>query len=177
MRVLLKDDKVACLPTMSGGDKFELLNGEQVEGKVTVAEVDDAEVGRQVTAALGDGRRSYFKRSDFKRELTWQQKALANIAEGAEVGLNITGRGYSLDVPPDARVDRARGIVVGSNVAVGPSISPKTALNMHGVVKAINGTKAEVKVDDGDFDRMLRASGKKYRQPMRLPLSCLEKVE
>lgn len=175
MKVLTHNGKVACAPIM-GGDKFELLNGEAVDGKCVVAEVPHGAAERQAISGLKDKRREYVEKKDIMRDLRWQSKALADVAEGTEVGLILSGRGYRLDIPDDARPNRIEGIKQGAKVAVGPNISPKAWMNLHGTVEAIKGQRVMVKADEGDADRVKRATGKNVPAVVSMPLSSIEVI-
>jgi len=181
MRVLLKDgaqnatsESILVLP-LGSGSTLETLSGEPVANGI-VAEVD----ARAVTSALNAGARSrrdeFVSAKDLQKEVKWLNKALGEYELGSRIGLEPTPRGFKLDDSEARRTNRAEGLVVGDEVAVGPNISPKFFVNAHGSVTSINDEQVEVALDPGDHDRLQRATGKEIAERPILPLSCVEKV-
>jgi hypothetical protein len=180
MKVLTNPETGSPLVFPVDGDEFIGLD-RKASATGLVSEVPDKTVNRAVAAAMRrpaldpDDPFAFHESGDLKRDLRWIAKAVADVADGSRVGLKRTARGYSLDVPEGARPNRSEGIGVGTRVAVGPNISPKTAMNAHGVVDSISGKRATVTLDEGDHDRLVRATGKKYGRTMPFPLSSLER--
>jgi hypothetical protein len=192
MKVLTNPETGSPLVFPVDGDEFVGLD-RKASATGLVSEVPDKTVNRAVAAAMRrpapedatgevvgvpidpDDPFAFHESGDLKRDLRWIAKAVADVADGSRVGLKRTARGYSLDVPEGARPNRSEGIGVGTRVAVGPNISPKTAMNAHGVVDSISGKRATVTLDEGDHDRLVRATGKKYGRTMPFPLSSLER--
>jgi hypothetical protein len=54
---------------------------------------------------------------------------------------------------------------------------PKALLNTHGVVESIKGGKATVRLDEGDRQRLIRATGKEYSASAPAPIGILDKVQ
>lgn len=152
------------------------LNASAAQDDGIVAERPEAVVKRLATAASKLDAYKYVETREFMRDLRWLNKALADVPVGTKVGVIPTGRGIRLDIPEDARPNRAEGLKVGAKVAVGPNIVPKAMMNAHGVVESLNGARATVKFDAGDIDRVKRATGKNYSDTMPIPKSSLEVI-
>jgi hypothetical protein len=113
---------------------------------------------------------------DLKRDVRWIAKRLVDVPDGTTVRLVTKGDSYGLDIPEDATPDRSEGLKVGSQVAIGPNVSPKAMMNARGKVKSIKGNRAVVELDEGDLNRIERSTGKKFRRETSMPLSTLEVV-
>ncbi len=50
-------------------------------------------------------------------------------------------------------------------------------LNTHGVVEIVTGENAVVRFDEGDRQRLIRASGKEYPATVPASIAILDKVE
>jgi hypothetical protein len=199
MKVLTsKSGSVLIFSTQTHG-KFLALDATEHD-KGVVAEVADREVARQTGAALRGaqlaiaqaeakakpdaigvpfgtgGPFAYLEQRDVKRDLTYIAKNVADVADGTEVGVLTRGRGMSLDIPQGALPNYSEGLKVGSRVAVGPSITPKALINARGRVVTIKGARAGVEFDAADIDRVKRATGKPFANPVAMPTSCLEVI-
>jgi hypothetical protein len=182
MRVLLKEgadaatsDSILVLP-QGLGNTLETLAGDPV-AKGLVAEVDE----RTVTSALNTAARSrkdeFVSAKDLQKDVRWLNKAIGEYEVGAKIGLTPTARGFALDVSEATRINRADGLAVDDEIAVGPNISPKAWMNAHGRVVSIKGGRVEVQLDPGDRDRLQRATGKEIPERPALPLGSVEKVK
>lgn len=49
-------------------------------------------------------------------------------------------------------------------------------LNTHGVVETVRGDKATVRLDEGDRQRLIRATGNDYPVSVKAPTAILDKV-
>lgn len=152
------------------------LDGETATDKGIVGEVAEPTVKRMVTAATKRPAYEYMEAKDFMRDLRFLNKALADVENGTEVGVIAKGRGVTLDIPQDAKPDYTAGLKVGAKVAVGPQISPKALMNAHGTVTKMNGKKAAVRIEDGDLDRIRRATGKRWAAEVNFHLTSLEVI-
>lgn len=174
MKVLrTKNGALVTIP-MLGGNEFQTLDGEIAGKTAVVDDIPQVAINTAITGALKIKVNEYFERKDFNREFKFFAKVLADVAVDAEVGLLASGRGYRLDVPEDARPNRTEGLAKGAAVAIGPHISPKALMNARGVVESLNGTKATVLLDEGDLDRVNRATGKSFSNPVKFPKTALE---
>jgi hypothetical protein len=50
-------------------------------------------------------------------------------------------------------------------------------MNCHGSVERIDGAKATIKLDEGDRQRVIRATGKDIAPTLQAPLAILDKLE
>lgn len=182
------------------GEKFLGVDREEVE-KGEVAELNEQSIMRRIDATIRErdlkARRTagaadddtvtmvpidmedpfrFTEAKDLKRDVRWIAKRLVDIPDGTTVGLVTQGSGYGLDIPEGARPDRSEGLKVGSQVAVGPNVTPKAMMNARGKVKSIKGSRAVVELDEGDLNRIERSTGKKFRRETSMPLSTLEVV-
>lgn len=156
------------------GDFERLADGTAYEGKGVVAEVPDGQIKRVVAKAAE--RSKWMDAKDLNRDLKFIAKVCSEYENGTEVAAKGTSRGFQL-IPDEAgRIDRAENLAEGDIVAVGPTISPKAMMNARGIVVSVSGEKAEVEIEESDLDRIERAANKKFKNPVRLPKSVLEKV-
>jgi hypothetical protein len=181
MRVLLKEgadaatsESILVLPQLTGS-MFETLSGESVS-KGVVAEVDR----KTVTSALNAGARSrkdeFVTAKDLQKDVKWLAKAVGEYELGSKIGLEPTPRGFMLDESEAKRINRAEGLTTGDTIAIGPTISPKTFMNARGRVVSTKGDKVEVRLDDGDRDRIQRATGKGVAEITTIPRNGVEKL-
>ena len=205
MKVLTSPTGSVLILSTEKSDQFLACDDTHV-AKGIVATVSDIEISRQAAAALKrakdaidaaekearktdpdaraigipfgtGGPFAYLERKDVLRDIRFITRAVMDVPEGTEVGVKPSGRnGVALDIPQTARKDRAEGIKKGSKVAVGPNIAPKTLMNAHGVVDSINGKSAMVTFDEGDIDRLNRATGRTHPLTMKMPKATLEVI-
>ena len=183
MRVLLTDpdaepsSATVLVFSQVGGSSFETLAGESVDAGF-VAEVD----GDVLTDAVYSGARErddeYVTPKNLTDDVRRIHRALADFQPGSKFGvkMNPGGDGYTLDDTEATQINRAEGLEVGDEVAVGPSVSPKTFFNAHGKAVSITGDTVEVALDPGDRDRVARATGKTVSETISFPLAGLEKT-
>jgi hypothetical protein len=110
------------------------------------------------------------------KDLEWLARALSAYEVGSPIGLHILARGWALDHSKATRVDRAKGLREGDTITVGPTISPREFCNARGRVVSIDGELVWVELDDGDRDRIERATSSSVKVPTSLPLACVERV-
>lgn len=160
-----------------GSAPFErLINGEGYEGKAVTFDMPDS----VVKAAAKDAAKiedRWMEVKDFMRDLRWIDKVCAEYEDGTEATVRYTASKVQLTPDKAGRIDRTGGgLNEGDVVAVGPSISPKALMNARGLVVSVNGTKAEVEFEAGDLDRVKRATGKNFVNPVKIAKVCLEKA-
>lgn len=183
MRVLLKEgtdsatsDSILVLPQGLSGSTLETLAGDPV-AKGLVADVDSRSVTSALNAAARSRRDEFISAKDLQKDVRWLSKAIGEYEIGARIGLTPTERGFTLDVSEATRINRAEGLAVDDEIAVGPNISPKAWMNVHGRVVSINGGRVKVLLDPGDRDRLQRSTGKEIPEQTTVPLDCVEKVK
>lgn len=118
----------------------------------------------------------HYDRRAILRNLKYITQSLADVPEGTEVGLNTNGRGTALDIPRAALKDRTEGLKTGSQIAVGPEVTPRQFINARGVVKSIKGQRVMVEFDAADIDRVNRATGKNFAQTVSMVRTVLEVI-
>jgi hypothetical protein len=200
LKVLINPETFAPLVFPILGEKFLGVDRTEVE-KGVVAELNEQSIMRRIDAAIRQrdvkAREAagaaaddavamvpidmedpfrFTDAKDLKRDVRWIAKRLVDVPDGTTVGLVTKGDSYGLDIPEDATPDRSEGLEVGSQVAIGPNVSPKAMMNARGKVKSIKGSRAVVELDEGDLNRIERATGKKFRRETSMPLSTLEVV-
>lgn len=182
MRVLLtKTDAdpgpatILVLPQL-GGSSFETLAGERVDFGFA-AEVTGEPLTEAMYAGAKERDDDLTSAKDLINDVRWLHKALADYEPGSKFGLKIGPKGgYDLDDSEANRIDRAAGLGEGDDVAVGPTVRPKTFFNARGRVVSIEGDMVHVTLDPGDRDRVERATGKTVKETMSFPLEGLEKL-
>lgn len=174
MKVLTHEGKVLSFEYL-GGSRFETLDGQTKFEVGIVTEMPDREVVKAVNAEVKG--RDFITPKDVMKDVKWIAKTLGKtlVKDGAEIRCEAKGSSISLVIPEDAREDKAEGLEVGSIVAIGPNVSPKYLMNAHGIVTAING-RVTVELDEGDHDRILRASGKRWAREMDFHRGAVEVV-
>jgi hypothetical protein len=50
-------------------------------------------------------------------------------------------------------------------------------MNTHGTVESVNGDKAIIKLDEGDRQRVIRATGRQVQTSFPAPLTILDKLD
>lgn len=182
MKVLVKGKEIVSFP-LYGGGKLETIKGEQVES-ATVAEMPEGKIKLAIAKDLAELKktaddnnlRAFTEVKDFTRDLKWIAKRLADVEVGTEgVTMYDKGSKIGLNLPEGVEKDRAEGLEVGDVIAVGPTISPKALMNCRGLVVAING-RVEVEIEEDDLNRVLRATGRQFKNPVRLPKAVVEKI-
>lgn len=146
-----------------------------VAAKMKVAEQEAGPNATIVPFGAG-GPFGYVELRDINRDIRFIAKCVADVADGAVVGVIAKARGLTLDIPKAAQPNRQDGLKVGAKIAVGPNVSPKAFINARGTVVAVNGTKATVEFDAGDIDRVNRATGKKFGIQTRMHKATLEVI-
>lgn len=167
-------DTIVVLP-MALGRTFETLTGDPVDNGF-VGEADADTVTEALRAALTTRRDEFISAKDVLKDLRWLSKALVDCTLGSKVGMAVTPAGFKLNFSEATRIDRAENLAVGDPIAVGPNISPKAWMNVHGRVTAIRGDRVVVDLDPGDRDRLQRAIAKRVAAQATLPISSVEKV-
>lgn len=194
MKVLTSPDGITLLTFPLGGSEYQGLDTATYP-KGIVAERPERAVKMAVEAAVqsglgeptGDGLGRSIKQLDgdthpfafsetaeLMRDMRWIAKRLIEVEDGTEIGLHVGARGYGLDMPAVAKVDRSAGVKVGDTIAVGMNISPKAMMNARGTIASVNGTKVSVNLTEGDLRRLRASTGKNFVNPVRLPKVCVE---
>ena len=202
MKVLASSTGSALVFSQDGHAKFIALTDrtEHTEGVVT--EIPDIDVARQIRDALAHAKKeirdaegekvgehatmipygtggpfAYVEERDLLRDITFIRKNMHDVPEGTTVKVKVSGRGIALDIPKSALPNRQAGLKVGSRVAVGPNITPKALMNAHGtVVSGGAGARVKVEFDEGDLDRVNRATGKPFANPVSMHKATLEVI-
>lgn len=203
MKVLTSPTGSVLILSVEKADQFLACDGTHVT-KGTVATVGDIEVARQTAAALKTakdaidaaskkarkanadavgvpfgtgGPFAYLERKDILRSLKFITRCIHDVPEGTEVGVKPSGRdAVALDIPQTARKDRSEGLAKGSQIAVGPNVTPKAFMNARGTVESMKGQRVMVKFDAGDIDRVNRATGKNFEQSVSMHRATLEVI-
>jgi hypothetical protein len=177
MKVLMHDGHVLTLPFMLGSrpaGTFDRLDDEGTAPKGVVSTIADGQLPGLVNK--GAARENAMESpANLMRDLRFIHQCLIDVNEGAEVGIESTRAGYKLLIPEDAHAPR-EPLAAGDRCAFNARARPKVLLNAHGVVESIKGGKATVKLDEGDRQRMYRATGKERPVSARAPLAILDKV-
>jgi hypothetical protein len=177
MKVLMHDGHVLTLPftmTDTPAGSFERLDGNGAAAKGSVASMDDTALSALVrgAAAREDAIRSA---ADLIRDLRFIHTALIDLSDGAEVGIEHRRSAYRLLIPEQARAPRDP-LAVGDRCAFNARARPKVLLNTHGVVESIQGERVTVRLDEGDRQRLIRATGKEHPVTAPAPVGILDKV-
>jgi hypothetical protein len=190
--------------SQDGDAKFLALRDGTEHTEGTVAEVPDVEVARHVQMALTDAEKkmaeatakaekvsdnaigipfgsggpfAYVERKDLLRDVRFISKNIIDVPEGTTVKVRRSGRtAIALDIPKSALPDRQAGLRIGSKVAVGPNVTPKPLMNARGTVVGIRGVRASIDFDEGDLDRVKRATGKTFTNPVPMHKATLEVI-
>jgi len=177
MKVLTQNGEVLTIPfTMQDTPpgNFERLNKPGATAKGIVSNMDDAKVTALTRDAAGRID-SIATPRQLKNDLRFIHRALIDVADGAEVGIEYARHKYRLLIPPEARAAR-EPLAVGDRCAMNANVQPKELLNTHGTVESIDGAKATVKIDEGDRQRLNRATGKSYPATFKVTLTRLDKT-
>lgn len=197
MKVLTAPNGSVLVFDPNGSASFTALDGTSYP-KGIVSDVADVTVAQQMQATLrqvanavkqAEATRSkddlgipfgtggvfaFVERRDLLRDVQFIQSNVTDVAVGTEVGVLAKGRGLTLDIPQSARPNYQDGLKVGSQIAVGPNVTPKAFINARGTVIAINGVRATVEFDARDIDRVRRATGKNFPAQTKMHKSTLE---
>ena len=177
MKVLMHDGHVLTLPFTLGSrpeGTFDYLEGEGTASKGVVSEVADGQL--RALVSKGAARENAIATpAELMRNLRFINQSLIDITEGAEVGIEFTRRGYKLLIPEAALAPREL-VGKGDRCAFNGRVRPLVLVNARGVVESIKGDVASVKLDEGDRQRIYRATGKEQPALARAPLSLLDKV-
>lgn len=177
MKVLMHDGHVLTLPFTMGSrpeGSFDFLDDEGTASKGVVSSIADGQLPALVNK--GAARENAIATpADLMRTLRFIHQSLIDITEGAEVGIESTRGGYKLLIPEAARAPRDL-VAEGDRCAFNGRVRPLLLVNVRGVVETVNGDVATVKLDEGDRDRIYRASGKEQSALARIPLSRLDKI-
>ncbi len=153
---------------------FDLLDAEGTATTGVVSNTADATLPGLVNS--GAARENAITTpAELMRDLRFIHQRLIDISDGAEVGIEHTRSGYRLLIPDQARAPR-ESVDVGDHCAFNAQARPKALLNTHGVVESIKGDKATIRLDEGDRQRLIRATGKDYPANASAPISILDKV-
>jgi hypothetical protein len=149
MKVLLKEgadaatsETVLVLPQVSG-DTLETLSGDSVP-KGIVTEAGEKAITAALNVALAARKDEFISAKDLQKDLIWLNKVLADYELGSKIGLKASPSRFTLDDSEATWINRAEGLAPGDRIAVGPSVSPKTAMNAHGQVLSISRDKVLV---------------------------------
>jgi antitoxin (DNA-binding transcriptional repressor) of toxin-antitoxin stability system len=177
MKILTYEGTVLTLPfTMQDTPpgSFERIDGNGAVAKGVVSSMDDAVLARLILRAAGR-EDAFATQRDMTKDLRFIHRALIDIEEGAEVGIETRGSKIALLIPQDAR-PKPETLAVGDRFAINATVRPKVLLNAHGTVEGIKGDKATIALDEGDRQRLIRATGKDYPATMAAPMSILDKL-
>lgn len=178
MKVLTHEGAVLTLPFTSidaPAGHFTRLDGDGGSRHGVVETMDDATVSSLIAAAA---RRegSFATVRDYTNDVRFIHRALLDVTDGAQIGIETKGSKIRLLIPDDAR-PRPEPLTEGDRVAFNANASPKEILNAHGTVQSIDGKKATIKLDDGDRRRLTRSTGKEYPPTIPAPLTLLDKID
>lgn len=177
MKVLLHDGHVLTLPFTLGRrpeGSFDRLDEEGTAPKGVVSTIADSQLEELINkgAARDD---AFATPTELMRDLRFIHRNLIDLSEGAEVGIEPTRNGYKLLIPDDARAPR-EPVKEGDRCAFNARTSPKVMLNAHGVVESVKGKKATVRLDEGDRQRIIRASGKEHPALIVASTDLIDKI-
>jgi hypothetical protein len=113
--------------------------------------------------------------AELMRDLRFIHQSLIDVSDGAEVGIESKRSAYRLLIPEQACAPREL-VAEGDRYAFNAHARPKVLLNAHGVVESIEGGKAIVRLDEGDRQRLIRATGRDYPISASAPIAILDKV-
>ncbi|HEV3071883.1 MAG TPA: hypothetical protein VGY76_10720 [Solirubrobacteraceae bacterium] len=153
---------------------FDRLDAEGTAAKGNVLSIDDAALPGLLNSAAAR-ENSIATPTELMKDLRFIHKALIDVSDGAEVGIESTRSGHRLLIPEHARAPR-ESVAEGDRCAFNAHARPKVLLNAHGVVESIEGGKATVRFDEGDRQRLIRATGKDYPVSASAPITILDKV-
>lgn len=178
MKVLTHEGVLLTLPFTSKNTpngEFERIDGEGCAAVGVVTTIPDATVrgliqrASRLDAAFATARQ-------ITNDIRFFNRALIDVADGAEIRMEQKGSKVALIVPPSARPTR-QPVQVGDRIAINASVRPKAWMNCHGSVERIDGAKATIKLDEGDRQRVIRATGKDIAPTLQAPLAILDKLE
>jgi hypothetical protein len=169
----IKPENILTFSYEAGAVFERIVTGEVFKGKGIIAEVGNASLAP--LANRGAQREEFLEPGDFKSDLKFIDKVCANYKDGTEVEGEAKGGSYALHPDESGRIGGG-DLAEGDLIAVGPAVSPKALMNAHGLIVSVNGTKCAVEFDEGDLDRVNRATGKHFKNPVKMPKSALEKV-
>jgi hypothetical protein len=178
MKVLMHDGHVLTLPFTLGGrpeGTFDFLEDEGTASKGVVSELADGQLRALVSKGAARENGALATSAELMRDLRFIHRSLIDITEGAEVGIESTRRGYKLLIPEAVHAPRER-VGKGDRCAFNGRVRPLVLVNARGVVESVKGDMASVKLDEGDRQRIYRATGKEQPALGRAPLSLLDKV-
>lgn len=177
MKVLMHDGHVLTLPFTLGSrpeGTFDRLDGEDTAAKGVVSDVPDGDL----PGLINKGARredAIASPAELMRDLRFIHTRLIDVKDGAEVGIESTRGGYKLLIPEAAQAPREL-VEKGDRCAFNGRVRPLVLVNARGVVESVKGDVASVKFDEGDRQRIYRATGKEQPALARAPLSLLDKV-
>ena len=178
MKVLTHEGVVLTLPFTSNtvpGSEFERIDGNGSAAVGVVTEMSGATVRRSAQRAARL-EHAFATAREISNDLRFIAMSLSDVADGAEIRVETKGSKIKLVIPASARPTR-EPIKAGDRVAVNAQVSPKTLMNTHGIVESVTGDRATVKLDDGDRQRVIRATGKEIPASVPAPLAILDKLE
>lgn len=182
MRVLLKEGarrataaSILVLPKLIE-TTLETLSGEADSNGGIVAEAESAVVADAISTAVKDRAAPTITPRKLLKEVEWMAKALGPYEIGSEIGLHFNGCGCELDDSQARRIDGGEGLSEADAIAVGPTISWRTLMNVGGRVISINNGSVVVELEVGDRDRIQCATGKEQPARISIPFLCVEKV-
>jgi hypothetical protein len=178
MKVLTHEGVVLTLPFTIDtelGSEFERIDGNGSAAVGIVTEISEATVrsSAQQAARL---EQAFATARQITNDLQFIARSLSDVADGAEIRVETKGSKIKLVIPESARPKRDP-IKAGDRVAVNAQASPKTLLNTHGTVESVTGDRATVKLDEGDRQRVIRATGKAVPASVPVPTAILDKLE
>lgn len=126
MKVLMHDGHVLTLPFTSGGRSegtFDQLDADGTPAKGVVSTIEDGTLPGLVNA--GAARENAMATpAELRRDLRFIHKALIDVAEGAEIGIEPTRSGYRLLVPEEVRVTHGP-VAAGNRCAFNAQVAPR----------------------------------------------------
>jgi hypothetical protein len=178
MKVLTDDGNVLTLPFTLGSrpaGSFDRLDAVGTATKGIVASVADAFL-RQCVNSAAARENAIATPTELMRDLRFIHQSLIDVSDDAEVGIESTRSGYKLLIPEQARTPREL-VAEGDRCAFNAQARPKVLLNAHGIVESIKEGKAQVRLDEGDRQRLIRATGNDdYPLSTSAPIAILDKV-
>jgi len=177
MKVLMHDGHVLTLPftfESRPAGSFDVLDAEGTATTGVVSSIADATLPGLVNRAAAR-ENAMATPTELMRDLRFIHQSLIDVSDGAEVGIESKRSAYRLLIPEQARTPR-ESVAEGDHCAFNAHARPKVLLNTHGVVESIKGDKATVRLDEGDRQRLIRATGKDYPVSAQAPIAILDKV-
>ncbi len=178
MKVLTHKGVLLTLPFTTNAipdQEFERIDGQGSAAVGVVTTIADTTVKTLVQRASRLDA-AFSTTREITNDIRFFNRMLSDVADGAEIRMDRKGSKITLIVPPSARPTK-EPIHVGDRIAINAMVSPKALMNSHGSVERISGKKATIKLDEGDRQRVIRATGKDLPPTLSAPLSILDKLD